>query len=134
MFVLYFFMGPAIQLWIGVDVSSYHRDLIILSFCMPFMLSTELVRGTVDALQARSLNSSIYIVSILVSASIVLLYSWLTSFESYLLLVYLLIVYVLIYLASIYSLHIKIRFKKDQILYMISSSVIILAIIYIVAQ
>ncbi len=132
--ILYFLMGPAIHLWIGVDVTAYALDLKILSFCMPFMLSTELVRGTVDALQARSINSAIYIISIFASASMVLIYSWSTGFETYLLLVYLLIVYVLIYFASIYSLHKKIIFKKDQIIYLVSASIVILTIISIAAQ
>jgi len=116
---LHFAMNPMIEFWIGIDTTPYVVDTIILSCVMPFMFGAELLRSTVDALQTHSLNSYIYIWSIVLAASIVSAIVSISGFSPEYILNYLILVYAFIYFFSNASLHLKIKFNKPQLCYLI---------------
>ena len=124
MATLLLLMNPLIELWIGIDTAPYQMDTMLLSFVLPFMLASELVRSTVDALQTHSLNSYIYIFSITAAATFVAFVIAFSGFNVYHILVYLILVYAFIYVLSIYNLHRKISFDGTQMRYLISGVVL----------
>lgn len=130
--VFYYWMGPVIQFWIGIDMIQYSKDISLISTIIPFMLATELIRSTVDSIHKKGINSYIYMAGVIIAGVLILIFSGDHEIGPSSILYYIMTSYILLYLFSILYLQRVLQFTRKyilSILFLFSINLILVSLI-----